>query len=105
MNMESNFTQTPNAIPTNAMRTIGTDTECASLPFNNLRAINNSRFTPVNFVPDKIKANLRNKRTPTRSFQDHTSIPLHFFPKTPISYSLPKTAFNYNKTGNHINYK
>ncbi len=77
--MESNITQTPNAIPTNAIRTIGTDTECASLPFNNLRAINNSRFTPVNFIPDKIKANLRNKRTRALSFQYDTVIPLYFF--------------------------
>ena len=45
MKIDNNITHTPKAIPTNAILTIGTDTARVPSPFNNLRAIKNSKFT------------------------------------------------------------
>lgn len=45
MKIDSSITHTPKAMPTNAILTIGTDTARVPSPFNNLRAIKNSKFT------------------------------------------------------------
>ena len=49
MNIDSSMTHTPKAIPTNAIRTIGTDTARVPSPFSNLRAIKSSKFKSRRF--------------------------------------------------------
>lgn len=49
MKIDSNITHTPRAMPTNAILTIGTDTARVPSPFNNLRAIKNSKFKSLHF--------------------------------------------------------
>ena len=44
INNDSNITHKPNAMPTIAIFTIGTDADFVASPFNNLRAMYHSRF-------------------------------------------------------------